>query len=120
MSRSKQAMHGNRALRETGPELDVHVRGDAADEGMDPPAPVGASSARQDDVAIRGDVDLVRNADQIDQARDRMRTDFEERIARLAKHPVAERTEADERQLGEIVDRDVPDRPQIAATDMVA
>ncbi len=49
-----------------------------------------------------------------------MRPDLEERVPRLAEHPVSKGTEADERQLGEIVDGDMVERPQVASTDMVA
>ena len=48
-----------------------------------------------------------------------MRPDLEKGVAGLAEHPVSERAEADERQLGEIVDGDVIERPEVASTDMV-
>jgi len=47
-----------------------------------------------------------------------MRPDLEKGVAGLAEHPVSERAEADERQLGEIVDGDVIERPEVASTDM--
>jgi len=53
-------------LRKAGSQLDVHVCGDAAGERLDPPAAVGASPARQHDVAVGGDLNLIGHTDQID------------------------------------------------------
>ena len=62
----EQSVRSDHALRKAGTELDIHVCGDPAGEGLDPPAAVSTSTARQKHVAVGRDMNLVGHADQVD------------------------------------------------------
>jgi len=74
-------------LGKSRPKLDIDVGCGAADARVNSPAAVSACSTWKDDVAIGRNLDLIRNAQQVDKPGDRVWTDFQQRIARLAEHP---------------------------------